>query len=109
MVYIFPLSLSSHITLTKKTLDFILDTSHCDIVPRRWILTRRNNGWDVERIISVMCARLWPAEPQLDQALNRVRVISCYWLVFGVARVGGCGEVQAAGLHWLLGMQVSVL
>lgn len=51
----------------------------------------RNNGWNVERIISITCARLWPAEPQLDQALNRVRVISCCWFIFAIARMGGCG------------------
>lgn len=73
----FPLS------LTKTPLAFTLDTSHCDIAPRRWTLTVRGGtrGWNVERVISVTCARLWPTEPQLDQASNRVRVISCYWFV----------------------------
>lgn len=39
------------------------------------------SGWNVERVISGTCARLWPTEPQLDQASNRVRVILCYWFV----------------------------
>lgn len=37
------------------------------------------------------CARFWPAEPQLDQALNRVRVDSCYCFICSLAGTGGSG------------------
>lgn len=40
-------------TLTKKPLAFILDTSRCDIVPRRWILTVRG-GELVVGMLSVL-------------------------------------------------------